>query len=248
MLIAFVLAILLCTGEACADIYRYLNEDGVECFTDTRYDKKATLVMKEKRSPLQTGSRAKVPGHLSATGIAEKMGTIRPGMTNGKQEESASLLPLQGKITSLTGIRHDPIDGKLRHHNGVDIATPEGTPVKPVAPGVVLFSGARPGYGNTVIIGHRDGTITLYAHNSANLVAEGEEAGSGTTIALSGSTGRSTGPHLHFEAWRDGENITSTFMPGEKGSRTSVMAAHRADDSIRRIMQADGTLLFTNLP
>ncbi|KAF0218551.1 MAG: peptidase [Geobacteraceae bacterium] len=247
MIIVLLLAIFLCAGhEARADIYRYVNEEGVVCFTDTPPHKNAAIIMKEKPKTFRAGEKAKVPRHLSATGIAEKIGTNHPDLT-GSTTGGGTTLPLYGKITSLSGVRHDPIDGKLRHHNGVDIATPQETPVKPVAPGKVLFSGARPGYGNTVIIEHSDGTITLYAHNSANLVAEGEYAGRGTTIALSGSTGRSTGPHLHFEAWRDGENITSTFMPGETRNGTQAVAANNADDRIRRIIQTDGTLLFTNL-
>jgi murein DD-endopeptidase MepM/ murein hydrolase activator NlpD len=172
---------------------------------------------------------------------------VRYGTTE-KMTGKAMLLPVPGRITSLSGFRHDPIDGKLRHHNGVDIATPQGTPIKPVAPGVVLYSGARPGYGNTVIMEHADGTVTLYAHNSANLVSEGEYADQATTISLSGSTGRSTGPHLHFEAWRGGENITATFTPGANGSSAGPVAANRSGNDIRRIVQADGTLLFTNLP
>ena len=114
------------------------------------------------------------------------------------------------------GLRHDPIDGIVRDHKGVDIATPEGTPVKPVLPGTVIFSGYRPGYGNTVIVAHDGGMTTLYAHNSTNLKAEGDPVDRGSTIAFSGSTGRTTGPHLHFEAWQDGVNITMTFIPEEQ--------------------------------
>ena len=146
-------------------------------------------------------------------------------------------------------MRHDPIGGLLRHHNGADIAVPEGTPVKPVAPGVVSFSGFRPGYGNMVIIAHDDGMVTLYGHNSASFVMEGERVGAGSTIALSGSTGRSTGPHLHFEAWKDGVNMTMTFLSGINGNGVVVSGLyHRREETIRRISQADGSILFNNLP
>ncbi len=247
MVVAILLAVFICVGqEALADIYRYVNEDGIECFTDAPSNNKATIIMKERREPRLDITRPKIPPHLSATGIAEKIGTKHLDMSESISGKGMSL-PLRGTITSLSGLRHDPIDGKLRHHNGVDIATPQGTPVKPVASGKVLFSGTRPGYGNIVIIEHNDGTITLYAHNSVNLATEGEYTERGSTIALSGSTGRSTGPHLHFEAWKDGDNITSTFMPGENGTRTNAVAANRAEDHIMRIIQADGTLLFTNL-
>jgi len=115
-----------------------------------------------------------------------------------------------------------------------------------VAPGRVIFAGLRGGYGNMVIVDHGDGTITLYAHNSVNLVTEGDEINGTSPIALSGSTGRSTGPHLHFEAWRGNINITSTFLTGE--AQTGNTGIRRPVDAIRRIVQADGTLYFSNIP
>ncbi|NJD91745.1 MAG: M23 family metallopeptidase, partial [Geobacter sp.] len=153
-------------------------------------------------------------------------------------------LPIDGVITSTTGFRNDPFNGRLTHHNGLDIAAPTGTPVKPVAPGTVIFSGWKKGYGNTVILEHDDGMVTVYAHHSRNSVSEGERVDLGSVIAATGSTGRSTGPHLHFEAWRNGTNITSDFMPGSS-SDTPATASSRAP--IRRFLQSDGTLLFTNL-
>jgi len=113
-------------------------------------------------------------------------------------------LPVKGVITSQFGLRLDPIDGKRRHHNGIDIAVPEGTPVRPVLSGKVIYSGYSKGYGNCVIVEHEDGIQTLYAHNSKNLVKVGDIVTPETFIALSGSTGRTTGPHLHFEIRKDG--------------------------------------------
>jgi len=104
---------------------------------------------------------------------------------------------------------------------------------------VVVFSGYRQGYGNTVIVRHGNGMITLYAHNSINLKSEGEPVDRGSTIAFSGSTGRTTGPHLHFEAWKDGTNLTTAIIRGSEPS---------SYDDIRRTVQADGTLRFSNLP
>jgi murein DD-endopeptidase MepM/ murein hydrolase activator NlpD len=101
-------------------------------------------------------------------------------------------------------LRHDPIDGKLRHHNGIDIAMPEGSPVKAAKEGKVIFSGLLSGYGNTVIVEHGNGLTSLYAHNSLNLVKEGDVVDKNSILALSGSSGRSTGPHLHFEVRKDG--------------------------------------------
>ena len=221
-----------------ADIYRYVDEEGVVCFTDAPGKSGATLVMKERSAARRSGKRS-IPGHLAATGIGEK-----PSL-----ESSPTLsptLPVQGRISSLVGLRHDPINGTLREHHGIDIAVAEGTAVRPVAPGRVIFSGLRGGYGNLVIVDHGDGTITLYAHNSVNLVAEGDAVNGTSPIALSGSTGRSTGPHLHFEAWRGDTNITSTFLAG--GPAMGSDGNRRTADAIRRIVQADGTLYFSNIP
>lgn len=123
-------------------------------------------------------------------------------------------LPVEGRITSKYGLRHDPIDGRLRHHSGIDIAMPEGTPVSSAAPGRVVFSGFSSGYGNCVIIEHDNGLTSLYAHNSLNLVKTGDFVDKNKVIALSGSTGRSTGPHLHFEVRRDGSPIDPSGMIG----------------------------------
>jgi murein DD-endopeptidase MepM/ murein hydrolase activator NlpD len=144
----------------------------------------------------------------------------------------------------------DPIDGLLRNHNGVDIAIPEGTPVKPVAPGIITYSGTRSGYGNIVIVAHDNGMTTLYAHNRVNLAVTGQRVDAGGTIARTGSTGRSTGPHLHFEAWLDGENITSEFLDGVPavGRHSLSRAVVRKKDNIRKMVMADGTILLTNLP
>lgn len=222
-----------------ADIYRYVDDEGVVCFTDAPRKSGATLVMKERGAHRPTAGKRSVPKHLSATGIGET-----PSLASPRKLSPA--LPVQGRISSLVGLRHDPINGTLREHHGIDIAVAEGTAVRPVAPGRVIFSGTRGGYGNLVIVDHGDGTITLYAHNSVNLAAEGDQVDGTAPIALSGSTGRSTGPHLHFEAWRGDTNITSTFL-GE-GVATAGAGPRRTTDAIRRIVQADGTLYFSNIP
>ncbi|MBI5212801.1 MAG: M23 family metallopeptidase [Nitrospirae bacterium] len=115
--------------------------------------------------------------------------------------------PVKGKMSSQYGLRHDPIDGKLRHHNGIDIAVPEGTSVTSAESGKVVFSGYSSGYGNCIIMEHENGLTSLYAHNSLNLVKAGDIVDKGKTIALSGSTGRATGPHLHFEVRKDGATV-----------------------------------------
>lgn len=239
-------AFYLAGADSHADIYRYIDESGVECFTDTPTKKGAVRIMKEQKNfrlkaPICKPNR---PPQLAGAGESGPKRGAQPG----KGALTAFVFPVQGTITSPVGMRHDPIDGLLRHHNGVDIAVPEGTPVKPVASGVVSFSGFRPGFGNMVIIAHDDGMVTLYAHNSVCFVKEGERVAAGSTIALSGSTGRSTGPHLHFEAWKDGVNMTMTFLSGIQENGVSVSGLYRREDRIRRSIMTDGSLLFTNLP
>ena len=238
------LAIFLVCGKAHGDIYRYLDDEGVVCFTDTPNSKKAVKVLREAAPSRGRQVRNSTPFSSRPRMDAQKLSESgNPGKHDTYCDPDA-VLPVSGRISSGVGLRHDPIDGLLREHKGVDIAVPEGTPVRPVAPGVVIFSGYRSGYGNTVMIRHEDGMITLYAHNSTNLKNEGEPVDRGSTIAFSGSTGRSTGPHLHFEAWRNGVNITSVYVPGAGPS----YAAARPNDGIRRTVQADGTLVFSNLP
>ncbi|GAB6183175.1 M23 family metallopeptidase [Thermodesulfovibrio hydrogeniphilus] len=131
---------------------------------------------------------------------------------NDEKDSNISLpkkisLPVPGRLTSSFGMRLDPIDGKRRHHNGIDIAVAEGTPIKAVMSGKVIYSGYTKGYGNCVIVEHENGIQTVYAHNSKNLVKVGDRVDANTVIALSGSTGRTTGPHLHFEVRKDGKPV-----------------------------------------
>ena len=116
-------------------------------------------------------------------------------------------MPLEGKVSSHYGWRRDPFTEEPRFHKGVDLAAPRGTPVLSSAEGTVVFSGWQGGYGNTVVIRHPDGYETRYAHNAQNLVHEGEHVGQGDMIARVGSTGRSTGPHLHFEVTKGGKAV-----------------------------------------
>ncbi len=104
-----------------------------------------------------------------------------------------------GFISSGYGERIDPFTGHRSFHPGVDIAGPEGAPVHAVAAGIITRAGPDAGYGNLVEINHGNGYETLYGHNEKILVHVGERVHKGQTIALEGSTGRSTGPHCHFE-------------------------------------------------
>jgi murein DD-endopeptidase MepM/ murein hydrolase activator NlpD len=116
-------------------------------------------------------------------------------------------MPVPGYISSYFGVRADPFDGRSARHTGLDIATPRGTPVHAVAEGMVTFAGVRSGYGNVVEIDHGNGYMTRYAHNSKLDVNPGQHVQVGTVIANAGSTGRSTGSHVHFEVWFDGRVV-----------------------------------------
>jgi murein DD-endopeptidase MepM/ murein hydrolase activator NlpD len=217
---AALLAAALClaaAGESRGDFYRYLDEDGVESFTNTPTRTGAVPVLREPRALRKSRSQEAAP-------------------TSDPQ------LPVQGNITSGIGWRHDPIDGAIRHHSGVDIAVPSGTPVKAIAAGTVAFSAVRGGYGNLVVIDHGDGTRSLYGHNSQLAVRVGDEVAAGQVVALSGSTGRSTGPHLHFELWKGGTNITETYLKTGEGMPEVEVAG-----SIRSYLHKDGSIVFTNL-
>lgn len=109
------------------------------------------------------------------------------------------VLPVHGRLTSCFGWRINPITEKLSFHTGIDIAVPEGTPVGAALAGVVEDTGLNAAYGNYVLLNHGNGVETFYGHNSAVTVKKGMSVKAGEQIARSGSTGMSTGPHLHFE-------------------------------------------------
>lgn len=114
---------------------------------------------------------------------------------------------LAGYISSYFGERMDPFNGEEAFHKGLDFASERGTDVLAVAQGVVTWAGPREGYGILVEVNHGNGYVTRYAHNSRVWVAAGDTVQRGQAIAVVGSTGRSTGPHVHFEVLRDGRQI-----------------------------------------
>jgi prefoldin subunit 5 len=112
-----------------------------------------------------------------------------------------------GWISSHFGHRSDPFTGRAAFHAGVDFAGPPGAKVIATGPGIVSYSGYKNGYGYVVEITHPTGYLTRYGHNSRNLVREGQTVQKGDPIAIIGSTGRSTGTHVHFEVERDGNTL-----------------------------------------
>lgn len=105
-----------------------------------------------------------------------------------------------GRLTSVPGWRKDPFgSGKKMYHRGFDIAVPSGTPVRPTQEGIVYYAGPYRGYGWLVAVDHQNGYVTMYGHLSKILLPIGTKVDTNSVIALSGNTGHSTGPHLHYE-------------------------------------------------
>ncbi|HLW73722.1 MAG TPA: M23 family metallopeptidase [Gammaproteobacteria bacterium] len=129
-----------------------------------------------------------------------------------------------GYISSTFGMRIDPFTGDVSMHSGMDFAGSEGEAVEAVAAGVVTWAGDRSGYGNLVEIDHGNGYATRYGHNETLLVHVGEIVKKGQEIALMGSTGRSTGPHVHFEVLYNGVAVDpAKFVKAAGASRVAVL-------------------------
>jgi murein DD-endopeptidase MepM/ murein hydrolase activator NlpD len=137
--------------------------------------------------------------------------------------------PVEGPIGSGFGFRSDPFTGRAALHTGLDFPAPQGTPIHAAAGGLVLDRGFHPEYGNVIEIDHGNGLSTRYAHCSQLLVAAGALVKRGERIALVGNSGRSTGPHLHFEVLVDGvPQNPQRFLAGGRGAPPPALAEGRA--------------------
>lgn len=134
----------------------------------------------------------------------------KPDIILGEETDShasSSIPSITGVVTSTFGWRKHPVRGRVRHHNGIDLAARLGAPVLSPAAGRVTFSGVRNGYGNVVEIDHGNGYTTLLAHHSRLLVKAGDIVAAGMEIAKAGRTGMSTGVHIHVEVRKNGELV-----------------------------------------
>lgn len=149
--------------------------------------------------------------NLQAYGVSSSEAPVRLG--NPVLSAIPSSMPTYGYISSNFGMRRSPFSGRRVQHNGIDIAVNYGSPVYATADGIVTLAGSRSAMGRMVTINHGFGILTRYGHNSQVLVKAGDYVQKGHRIALSGSTGRSTGAHLHYEVWVNGEVVDPTkFM------------------------------------
>ncbi|MBJ6750035.1 M23 family metallopeptidase [Geomonas sp. Red421] len=147
-------------------------------------------------------------------------------------------LPVDGVVTSGVGWRLDPFgSGKLAFHRGIDIAVPTGTPVRATRPGKVTFAGERRGYGATVIVEHDNGDRTLYGHNSRVNVHSGELVQAGTVLAFSGNSGRSTGPHVHYEQIPSGRPVTAESEEVPEVAAAAPPKSHGISAETRRQLE-----------
>lgn len=124
-----------------------------------------------------------------------------------EQKSQPTTRPSDGYVTSGFGYRMHPVLGGRAHHNGIDFDANTGDPVRSAGNGLVKYAGWKSGFGNVVEIDHQNGYVTVYGHNSAFTVKEGDVVRAGQVVAKAGSTGRSTGSHVHFEVHKDGRPV-----------------------------------------
>ncbi|HPO12926.1 MAG TPA: LysM peptidoglycan-binding domain-containing M23 family metallopeptidase [Candidatus Hydrogenedentes bacterium] len=163
----------------------------------------------QQGGPIQLLDRAvlqgpRYPGSLKA--LVQQILTT-PSEKSTNTGTWASPLHASTEITSSYGLRKDPFTGKPDFHQGIDLAAAKGANIYPIQAGAVTYSGWKSGYGQVVVVKHENGIESLYAHASKNLAKVGDMVTENTIIAQVGSTGRSTGPHLHLEVRRNDQPV-----------------------------------------
>ncbi len=165
---------------------------------DVAYEELARVNRIKDVSQIHVGQRIFIPGATRQLPV-ETITPVEPSPATPSMPEvpdssvDGFIWPVNGTINSGFGPRG------ISSHDGIDIGAPEGTPIRAIEKGEVIYSDQLRGYGNIIIVRHIGGFISVYAHNEANLVREGQAVSRGEVIARVGNTGRVTGPHLHFE-------------------------------------------------
>jgi murein DD-endopeptidase MepM/ murein hydrolase activator NlpD len=182
-------------------------------------------------SDVQSPAAAAAAFAASAVGtrpaIAPMAAATSAGSTPAEGMDDIALAEPGGTVTSPFGWRPDPFNGHVKFHAGLDIRSAYGSDVRAAGSGTVAFAGEQSGYGLTVVIDHGEGLQTRYAHLSSLAVHEGDTVESGEVVARSGNSGRSTGPHLHFEVRKDGRAIDPASIKGLAAGADST--AYRSD-------------------
>ncbi len=137
----------------------------------------------------------------------ERMQLVLKSREIGQSLEISKWPVASGYLSSKFGMRKDPFNGRLRKHQGIDLAGPRGSGIMSIAAGTVVFSGRKGGYGRVIDIKHANGLLSRYAHLQKSLVKVNQKIAAGEKIALLGTSGRSTGPHLHLEILKNNKNI-----------------------------------------
>lgn len=171
------------------------------------------------RRVAQTGASARLERAVQAALTPAARSALVEPAGSANEVLAEEIKPIEGAVTSAFGWRRDPLNGQVRFHAGADIRMAYGKEVTSVAAGRVSFVGEQGGYGLTVVVDHADGLQTRYAHLSSLSVNAGETVSPGQAIARSGTSGRSTAPHLHVELLSQGRPTDpSTVLKGVKGS------------------------------
>ncbi len=203
---------------------RVAKETGIGPLTDEEYSAAKLAAISPPRTSIKEGVK-NIPLGINAEGLIfqpvlsrlSSLGTqadrqaieLKNLLASLSQKESLlrsvpSARPADGWTTSEYGQRISPFTGESTFHRGMDIASNIGVPIYAPADGVVVFAGAKRGFGNFIMIAHGYGIVTRYGHNSQNMVQAGQKVSKGEQIGAVGNSGRSTGPHLHYEVWVNG--------------------------------------------
>lgn len=196
----------------------------------------------------QTGAAADAaksgggPEAAASTASSHIAGARAAAAAAGNSSSSNLAMPLDGaKTTSGFGWRNDPLGAGRKFHSGVDLRAAYGTEVAAAAAGEVTFAGDQAGYGTTVVIRHGDGLETRYAHLSSTDVQAGDQVQAGQSVGRVGNSGRSTGPHLHFEVRRHGQQVDPTEVTDSRTAAFKFVSG--VDDSLHERMLPGGTVV-----
>jgi murein DD-endopeptidase MepM/ murein hydrolase activator NlpD len=182
-------------------------EQQIEKANKGKEDAAALKGVDAQPKPLDTSTPKAYDLHAQPSFAVPSFATPRQTVEAPPEEDQALTMPLDSDASSAFGWRNDPFRGRRKFHNGVDLRAAYGTEVPTAAPGKVTFAGERGAYGLMVVVEHPNGVETRYAHLSSTAVQPGDSVAAGQTIGRVGSTGRSTGPHLHFEVLLDGKRV-----------------------------------------